>query len=176
MGWDVNIVHCTHDYLVDANYWLQLDSDLYYNPSFKKYLHLVAELQQTHPLPKELPMQTKHMPYYCGPRIPADHCPEGTSMDVDWDNADANVVATNLISSIVTQGIKGHTCLCNCLAEFGHFPHGMAVKPIRTLYNSEFPALAYRAMHFLWKIYGFNSGHFLSTILKRNLPFHVVLA
>jgi hypothetical protein len=143
MGWDVDIVHRTNDYLVDADYWLQLDSNLCYNPSFKKYLHLVAELQQTHPPPKELPMQIKHMPYYRGPPIPADHCPEGTSMDNNGDNADANAVATNLISSIITQGVEGHTCLCNHPAEFGHFPHGMAVKPIRTLYNSEFPALAY---------------------------------
>jgi hypothetical protein len=116
------------------------------------------------------------MPYYCGPRIPADHCPEGTSTVVNGDNADANAVATNLISLIITQGIKGHTCLCNCPAEFGHFPHGMVVTPIRTLYNLEFPALAYQETHFLWAIYGFNLGHFLSTMSKWNLPFHIVLA
>jgi hypothetical protein len=66
MGWDVDIVHRTNDYLVDANYWLQLDSNSCYNPLFKKYLHLVAELQQTHPPPTELPMRTEHLPYYCG--------------------------------------------------------------------------------------------------------------
>jgi hypothetical protein len=31
-------------------------------------------------------------------------------------------------------------------------------------------------MHFVWAIYGFNLGHVLSTMSKRNLPFHVVLA
>jgi hypothetical protein len=31
-------------------------------------------------------------------------------------------------------------------------------------------------MHFLWAIYGFNLGHFLSTVSKRNLPFQVMLA
>jgi hypothetical protein len=176
MGWDVDIVHCTNDYLVDADYWLQLDLNLCYDPSFKKYLHLVAELQQMHPPPKELPMQIEHVPYYCGPHIPADHCPEGTSTDVDGDDADAKAVATNLISSIVTQGIEGHTCICNHPAVFGHFPHGMVVKPIRTLYNLKFPALAYQATNFLSAINGFNSGHFLSTMSKRNLPFHVVSA
>ena len=30
-------------------------------------------------------------------------------------------------------------------------------------------------MNFSWAVYGFNSGHFLSTISKRNLPFSVVL-
>ena len=52
MGWDVDIVHRTNNYLVDANYWSRLDSDLCYDPSFKKYLHLVAELQRAHPPPR----------------------------------------------------------------------------------------------------------------------------
>jgi hypothetical protein len=38
------------------------------------------------------------------------------------------------------------------------------------------PALAYRASSFIWAIHGFNSGHFQSTIIKRNLPFCIVLA
>ena len=46
MGWDVDIVHRTNDYLVDADYWLRLDSDLCYDPLFKKYLRLVAEMQK----------------------------------------------------------------------------------------------------------------------------------
>ena len=77
MGWDVNIVHRTNDYLVDADYWSRLDSDLCYNLLFKKYLRLVAEMQKNYPAPKELPMKDKHMPYYRGPQIPADHCPPG---------------------------------------------------------------------------------------------------
>jgi hypothetical protein len=28
MGWDVNIVNLTNNYLVDADYWLQLNSNL----------------------------------------------------------------------------------------------------------------------------------------------------
>ena len=38
------------------------------------------------------------------------------------------------------------------------------------------PALAYRASNFIWALYGFNSGHFPSTIVTRNLPFRIVLA
>ena len=44
------------------------------------------------------------------------------------------------------------------------------------MYNSEFPALAYCVAWFSWAIYSFNSGHFASTILTRNLPFAVTLA
>ena len=46
----------------------------------------------------------------------------------------------------------------------------------RSLYNSDVLALAYRASHFIWAMYGFNSGHFSLTIIKRNLLFRVVLA
>ena len=35
MGWDVDIVHWTNDYLVDADNWSRLDSDLCYDPSFR---------------------------------------------------------------------------------------------------------------------------------------------
>ncbi len=113
MGWDVDIVHRTNDYLVDADYWSGLDSDLCYDPSFKKYLHLLAELRKSHPAPCELPMKEEHMPYYSGPRIPADHCPPGTSMNNDSpDSSQVDEVATAMISSIITQWDKGGTPLC----------------------------------------------------------------
>jgi hypothetical protein len=97
-------------------------------------------------------------------------------MDIDGDNADADAVATTLISSIITQGVEGCTSLCNRPTELGYFPQRMADKSIRTLCNLEIPALAYWATHFIWAIYGFNSGHFSSNTSKQNLPFHVVLA
>ena len=177
MGWDVDIVHRTNDYLVDADYWSRLDSDLCYDPSFKKYLQLVAELRKTHPAPCELPMKEEHMPYYRGPRIPADHCPPGTSMyDDNADNSQADEVATAMISSIITRGNEEITSLCIRPVEFGLFNSSTATPISRSLYNSDVPALAYRASQFTWAWYGFNSGHVISTILKRNLPFHIVLA
>ena len=112
MGWDVDIVHRTNDYLVDADYWSRLDSDLCYDPSFKKYLHLVAEFQKSHPAPSELPMKEEHMPYYRGPRIPADHCPPGTWMDDNVNDTHMDKVATAMILSIITQGNEGCTPLC----------------------------------------------------------------
>ena len=108
MGWDVDIVHCTNDYLVDADYWLQLDKDLCYDPSFREYLHIVLELRWAHPPPTDLPMKVENMLYYCGPRIPIEHCPSGTSTD----EADVDVNANTLMTTIVTQGDIGHTSLC----------------------------------------------------------------
>ena len=176
MGWDVDIVHRTNDYLVDANYWSRLDSDLCYDPSFKKYLHLVAELQKAHPPPKELPIKEENMPYYRGPRIPADHCPPGTSTEENTEITDHDAVATAMISSIVTKGDGGCTSFFVRPAEFGDFDTPVKSSTVRSLYNSDVPALAYRASHYIWALYGFNSGHIPSTIVKRNLPCRVVLA
>ncbi len=80
------------------------------------------------------------------------------------------------MTTIVTQGDEGLTSLCNRPMQFGSLPLQDCEHPIRGLYNAEFPALAYCATHFSWAIYGFNSGHFVSTILKWNLPFCVFLA
>ncbi len=160
MGWDVYIVHRTNDHLVDADYWSRLESNLCYDPSFRQYLHLVLELCCMHPLPTDLPMQAKNMPYYCGPRILFEHCPAGTSTD-EVVNAEVDVIATALMTTIVTQGDKSFTSLCNHPMQLGSLPLQDRKCPIRGLYNAEFPKLAYCATHFSWAIYGFNSGHFV---------------
>jgi hypothetical protein len=49
MGWDVDIVHRRNDHLVDANYWLRLDANLCYDPSFCTYLRLFDSFRTTHP-------------------------------------------------------------------------------------------------------------------------------
>jgi hypothetical protein len=35
MGWVIDIVHKANDYLINADYWLRLNSDLCYDPTFK---------------------------------------------------------------------------------------------------------------------------------------------
>jgi hypothetical protein len=47
MGWDVDIVHRNNNYSAGANYKSLLDADLCYDPSFQRYLHLVAELRKS---------------------------------------------------------------------------------------------------------------------------------
>ena len=108
MGWDIDILHRTNDYLINANYWSQLNKDLCYDPSFREYLHIVSELRRTHPPPTDLPMKAENMPYYCGPHIPIEHCSSETS--TDEDNVDVH--PNNLMTTIVTQGDIGHTSLC----------------------------------------------------------------
>jgi hypothetical protein len=127
-------------------------------------------------------MQAANMPYYWGPRIHFEHCPAALSMDSMMQEVDTqadecvDLVATTLISSIIMQGDKGSTSLCNCPLQFGTLTSGNNKGSICALYNSKFPAIAYRSTHFTWVVVnGFNLGHFPSTISKQNLPFWVVL-
>jgi hypothetical protein len=73
------------------------------------------------------------------------------------------------------EGIDNNILFCQPV-KFGIFVSSNTASNIRALYNSDCPALAYHAMAFTWAIYGFNTGHFFSTISKRNLPFQTVLA
>jgi hypothetical protein len=116
-------------------------------------------------------MKPENMPYYQGPRIPIEHCQLGTSTD----EVDVDVNATTLMTTILTQGDIGHTNLSIRPFQVGTF-NSMPLGSSRTNYNADIPALAYRATTFSWALYGFNSGHFASTVEKRNLPIQVVLA
>ncbi len=69
MGWDVDIMHCTNNYLVDADYWSRLNTDLRYDPTFKDYIWLVTTLWSPLSSPTELPMQPLNMLCYHGPHI-----------------------------------------------------------------------------------------------------------
>jgi hypothetical protein len=79
------------------------------------------------------------MPYYRGPRIPADHCPPGTSMDEDANDTHVDEVAMAMILSIITQGNEGCTPLCIRLAEFVFFGNTNVTTATRSLYNSDVP-------------------------------------
>ena len=48
--------------------------------------------------------------------------------------------------------------------------------PKLSLSNQAASVAEYKSTQFSWMVYGFNSGHFLSTILSDKLPFHVVVA
>ncbi len=71
------------------------------------------------------------------------------------------------------------------LQHLSHWPNGfgtLAPDAVRhnptahCLYNSKLTHTARMPAHFDWAVYGFNSGHFWSTIQGRGLPFRVVLA
>ena len=85
-------------------------------------------------------------------------------------------VAVSLPGFSTSDADTAHTVLFCRPVQFGIFESGNTPPEIRDLYNSDCSALAYRATAFSWAIYGFNTGHFFSTITKRNLPFQTVWA
>ncbi len=187
MGWDVDIVHRHNKHLVDTNYWSRLDADLCYNPLFRTYLRLVKDLKQNHPALTKIPMNVEHMPYYQGPCIPnLKHSLDGSNVIAPHtnfhDQASVDVVdhaGAMIMTQIVTSGNLGFTSLSHRPVQFSTFGSSNApdTKPIsRVLYNSELPVIAYSASHFPWAVYGFNSGHFVSIIEQRNLPFLIIFS
>jgi hypothetical protein len=182
MGWDVDIAHWRNNHLVNADYWSCLDCNLCYGPSFRSYLCFVKLFRTNHPPPTEIPIDAEQMPYYRGPRIHELRSSHNTSDQIDTvTNAAPQIdeAAAALLTNIVTSRDLGPTSLGIRPVEFGtfHTPESASTdQPARELYNSEFTALAYSVMRFRWAAYGFNSGHFISTIKQRNLPFSIVLA
>jgi hypothetical protein len=166
VGWDVDIVHRTNNYLVNADYWSCLNEDLCYDPTFKDYIRLVTTLQSQSSSPLDLPMLPKNMPYYRGPQI--KHPVEPCADDIDHQNtlAATAVNFTNVDSIISIRPVQ-----------FGTFANPAPVMPNeRHNYNNEFPAFALSVMRINWTVYSFNSGHFALSILTWNLPSHIILA
>jgi hypothetical protein len=122
------------------------------------------------------------MPYYRDPRVHDLRSPHNTS---DQTNAVTNAAphideaAAALLTNIITLRGLGHTSLGIRPVIFSTFHTPKLARtdqPAQELYNPEFPALTYSVMGFQWVAYGFNSGHFISIIKTRNLPFSIVLA
>jgi hypothetical protein len=165
MCWDVDIIHCANNFLVDADYWSQLNADLCFNPTFHEYLQFISLLCALHPPLTDLPMQPENMPYYWGPCI---------QHPADLGETIVDAAANSLLTTIVTQEQNIQPCLANYPIQFGKFP-SLDKTYIHPMYNSEFPALAFCMACFNWAVYLFNSGHFASTISMRNLPFDISL-
>jgi hypothetical protein len=52
MCWDVDIVHRSNNFLVDADYWSWLGKDLCYDPTFREYLQFVLSFRTAYPHPQ----------------------------------------------------------------------------------------------------------------------------
>ncbi len=70
MCWDMDIEHHNDMYLVDANYFSLLGSDLCYNPLIWEYIKHIWAIPCIHPPPTSLPIEPQNMPYYQGPLLP----------------------------------------------------------------------------------------------------------
>ncbi len=124
-------------------------------------------------------MLPEHMPYFRGPRVhhkPNEPKPHPHNSTVTNDPPTTNLNAAALLTSIVTSRDVGSTSLSIRPVSFGTFDKQPTASTLHVLYNSDLPTLAHSIARFKWAAYGFNSGHFVSTINKRNLPFDIVLA
>jgi hypothetical protein len=186
MGWNVDIVHCRNKHLVDANYWSHLDSNICYDPLFCTYLRLVDNLRRDHSAPTEICMIVSTC-RFIGALISQIFNTSRIAMMISLHHGcsrsgpshEHQLCWSLLLTHIVTSGKMDFTSLLNCPVQFGTFSPADTpdIRPIsRVLYNSELSVMAYSASHFPWAVYGFNLGHFISTIEQRNFPFSIGLA
>jgi hypothetical protein len=168
MGWDIDIIHRTNNYLTDADYWSTLDSNLCYDPTFEDFIRLVSTLQWQSKSPSDLPILPRNIPYYIGLQIRVD--PPTMAAE---DKEHQKLLTYSVLHS--DPDISPH--VSNCPVQFGNFEHPFSPDHSHCIwYNNEFPAYALSISQINWAIYSFNSGHFASSSSICNLPFNVTLA
>jgi hypothetical protein len=178
MCWDVDIVHQYDTHLADADHWSRLGADICFDPLFKSYLNFDRGLCEQCPAPTLLPMKPENMPYYRGPLFASRDTPSRVDTPSDPPSA-ANEAhhshCLSILSTMVNSNCNGLSHLVNIPVKFGHFDH-ITPATSHASSNHKLPTNANRILHFNWAVYLFGGGHFLSTILSCNLPFHVTLA
>ena len=170
MCWNMEIVHRADIYNQDADYWSRIGEDLCYDPLMRKYLELTQSIRQSNQPSSEWPIPPQNMPYYRGPRV---HIP-GTKKPFEPCAAEAT------ISSAVAE-VVDNAYIANVPVLHGSFPilvnsTGPPSTNNRILYNANVTELGWKLSHFAWATYGFNSGHFISTIMENSLPFTIGIA
>ena len=172
MCWDMDIQHRNAEFLEGPDYFSRLLADLCCDPLLRNYIQRAQDLRSANAPATDLPMHAENMPYYRGPRLPPkDTQPSGPSRPAPSADAAVNVT----LSAIHDHNSGGLTHLANWPVHFGPLPD-VNPESARALYNSDIPAAARQLAGFDWAVYGFNSGHFVSSIRSRNLPFSIVLA
>jgi hypothetical protein len=123
-------------------------------------------------------MKPENMPYYQGPRFTTKdastdtECPSASSSDA---NEAHHLHCQSIMSAVVHHDCHGLSHLSNIPVRFGNFD---CITPIMShaSINHKIPTYTNKVLSFSWAVYSFVGGHFMSTILSRNLPFHVKLA
>jgi hypothetical protein len=139
MCWDVNIVHQNNHYIADTNYWLQLGTDLCFDPLFKAYLEITQSLRLKSQPPSSFPMKPKNMPYYRGPRVTIQ--PDDTVDTTDAAHGQA------IVSALLIDNCCGLCHLFNIPVTFGDLEN-VTPQAARALHNDEFPCYAQQVLHF----------------------------
>ncbi len=166
--WDVIIKHRNDICLTKANYFSWLATNLWLYSLLKDCIQQVHALSHCSHAPTTLPIAPENQPYFRGPRVKVPCTPRqplpGTQQPTDVTSITA-----------VTHGLQH---LSNWSVYFG-----MAAPLAHTRdsmqqcgYNSDITNLASMLTHFNWEVYGFNSGHFISTIKEDGLSFHIFFA
>jgi hypothetical protein len=150
MCWDVNIVHQNDNYLIDADYWSQLGTDICFDTLFKNYLELTRSLCSLHPASSSLPMLLENMPYYRGLQII-------TSQSSPDPSNDAHCQA--IISTLLVNNCHGLCHLSNIPVQFGEFEKGIPSLACPTNNNLN-PCYTQQVLQFVWAVYSFHGGHF----------------
>jgi hypothetical protein len=176
MCWEMDIEHRNDHFLADADYWSRLGADLCFNPLLREYIEQVQALRTTNPLLTSLPPAPENMPYFQGPRLPAIP-PMPATVTLGNASSTYSAYAANA-SVLINEPIIGLQHLLNHLVRFGHSsnPHAGAATLACSLYNLDLTQAASILAKFDWAAYGFDSGHFSSTIRALGLPFTIVLA
>ena len=123
-------------------------------------------------------MKPENMPYYRGPRFASSETPSDVGMpsDLPSETEEAhNSHCRSILSAMTDSNCQGLCHLAHIPVKFGRFDQITHAHSFASS-NYEIPANANRILNFNWAVYSFGGGHFLSTILSRNLPFHVTLA
>jgi hypothetical protein len=167
MCWDMDIEHRNHIFLLDADYWSRLGDDLCFDPLLKTYIEQVNSFHQRSPSLTALPPSPENMPYFRGPRLPKEAATPADSQNL-------------MHTSIAFDGAPtiGFQHVSNQAVRLGAYsvPRTGHAHTTRPLYNSDVTVAASILSKFDWAVYGFNDGHFSSTITDLGMPFCVVLA
>jgi hypothetical protein len=129
-------------------------------------------------------MLPENQPYYWPPRNPprVDDSPSAAAIqlqDIFPADPSANKIVPLLGGGFPNADGTGMRNLSNWPVSFGEYSSKstpIISTTICSLYNSDLNATAQSLSCFDWAVYGFNSGHFISSICLLGLPFAIVLA
>jgi hypothetical protein len=127
-------------------------------------------------------MLPENQPYYWPPcnSQPDAEAPSAALLqlqDLFLAAANATKIIPLLGGGIPTVPETGMQYLSNWLVSFGDIPFTseLVTSTVHSLYNSDLTAAARSLSRFDWVVYGFNCGHFISSIRSLGLPFIIVL-
>ena len=172
MCWDLDVIHRTNDHLVDADYWSRLGEDMCFDPLLRDYIQRAIAIRKDNEPTEQLPMLPENMPGFRGRRTLPSTTPSSQSSTCHISDVEAHSVA----AAILAEDCQGHVMLEHMPVSFGVFSSQADPPQPLNLHNHDYVLAAQFLAQYKLAVYGFNNGHFASSIQQRNIPFKVVLA